>query len=595
MSKSENKIEVPKSKIILTKQLVSAIKEGRENSERFCFILGAGASVESGISTGNELECKWMKYLDEEIGLDEVEETAKNLKDEEKLQYDFGEIRKIWDKEKLKEKPYIQSKYYFDIYTLRFYPNQRNGYFFLQKLMEGKEPSFGYWPLVEMLTDGGGSNLVITTNFDSLVEDALFIYKDIKPLVINHELLASYASDINIKRPIIAKIHRGLFFDPLNGPENTNKLQGNWGKILSYIFNSYTPIVIGYGGGDHSLMDMLKDTNITMRNGLYWCYMEEYGLPADEIRKIVLDKNGYFVQTAGFDATMLAIGVGLYGKQISDLKSVREKLKKRAEDRINNVHETIAGFESKIKDITGIGNNKSIKELMENVKKFNENRNDSWKQRIAKGGMTAIDYYWKGREEKDKNNYLAALEYYGKAIELDENYVDAYNSRAILLEEMKEYKKALEDYSRAIELDENYVYAYNNRGGAYKEQEEYEKAIQDYNRAIELDENCVDAYNGRGNVYKKQGEYEKAIQDYNRAIELDENYVDAYNGRGNVYYDQEEYEKALDDYNKALELDSKYVLAYKNRAKLYRKLGRISEAEADEKMAESLKRSNNKK
>ena len=76
---------------------------------------------------------------------------------------------------------------------------------------------------------------------------------------------------------------------------------------------------------------------------------------------------------------------------------------------------------------------------------------------------------------------------------------------------------------------------------------------------------------------------------------MDENYVDAYNGRGNVYYDQEEYEKALDDYNKALELDSKYVLAYKNRAKLYRKLGRISEAEADEKMAESLKRSNNKK
>lgn len=43
-------------RIISTKQLVGAIKEGISGSERFCFILGSGASVSSGIPMGSELE-----------------------------------------------------------------------------------------------------------------------------------------------------------------------------------------------------------------------------------------------------------------------------------------------------------------------------------------------------------------------------------------------------------------------------------------------------------------------------------------------------------------------------------------------------------
>ena len=41
-------------RIISTKQLVRAVKDGMDNSERFCFILGAGASVSSGIPSGTD-------------------------------------------------------------------------------------------------------------------------------------------------------------------------------------------------------------------------------------------------------------------------------------------------------------------------------------------------------------------------------------------------------------------------------------------------------------------------------------------------------------------------------------------------------------
>lgn len=101
--------------------------------------------------------------------------------------------------------------------------------------MDGKEPSFGYHMLARLLTDADkGNNLVITTNFDSLIEDALYLYTSRKPLVINHELLAEYIGSCKPGRPIIAKIHRGMFFDPLNDPEDTEGLRGNWRDILKY-------------------------------------------------------------------------------------------------------------------------------------------------------------------------------------------------------------------------------------------------------------------------------------------------------------------------------------------------------------------------
>ena len=39
---------------------------------------------------------------------------------------------RFWRKWKAGKK--LDSKYYFDIYTLRFFPNHRNGYFYFEKL-----------------------------------------------------------------------------------------------------------------------------------------------------------------------------------------------------------------------------------------------------------------------------------------------------------------------------------------------------------------------------------------------------------------------------------------------------------------------------
>ncbi len=50
----------PKSRILSTEHFINTFKTGMDNNERFCFVLGSGASVESGIPMGGTLEMEWL-------------------------------------------------------------------------------------------------------------------------------------------------------------------------------------------------------------------------------------------------------------------------------------------------------------------------------------------------------------------------------------------------------------------------------------------------------------------------------------------------------------------------------------------------------
>lgn len=574
--------------IISVNQLVKAVREGRSNSERFCFIIGSGASVSSGIPTGAGLEAQWMKEMEESPGLDEIGEVAKTL--EEHLEYKFEEIREAWEETKKSGTP-LPSDYYFDLYKLRFFPNHRNGYHYLEKTMANRNPGFGYHPLALMLTDGSGSNLVITTNFDSLIEDALFFYTNDKPLVINHELLAEYAGDPNIKRPVIAKVHRGIFFDPLNQPEETNGLKGIWRDVLASVFQSYTPIVIGYGGGDNSLMNFLEDSELKMKNGIYWCYLEKYGLPSEKIQRLIKDKNGYLVRTAGFDATMLAFGNALFPDKIG-VHEAEEYLNRRTS-------EQIANYEKEYKRLTEQEHlnteknaddpiNESENEFKQEIEKMMERTAATEKERKERNRMTAWDYNRQGDRYYDLEQYEEAVKSYTEAIQLQANNSMFYNSRGCAYDNLGEYNKAISDYNVAIAIGPLNAVFYYNRGHSYDKLEEYDKAISDYTRAIELSPNNATAYNNRGSIYIVLGRTDEAISDFYKAIELNSKFANPYKHLGNIYKEQSDYTRSIEFLSKAIELNLEYKDAYLLRAEVYRLLGETEKAEADEEMAKKL-------
>ena len=567
--------------LISINQLVRALKEGRSNSERFCFIIGSGASVSSGIPAGAALEYQWMEEMEKSFGLEEIRELAKTLG--KHLEYDFEEIARDWERAK-KSGTSLSSEYYFDIYKLRFFPNHRNGYHYLEKIMANKNPCFGYHPLALMLTDGTGSNLVITTNFDSLIEDALFLYTDDKPLVINHELLAEYAGDPNIKRPIIAKVHRGIFFDPLNQPEEINELKGGWRDVLGPVFQSYTPIVIGYGGGDRSLMKLLEDDNVKMKNGIYWCYYEKYGLPNHKIQTLVKKKNGFLVRTAGFDATMLAIGNALFPDKIG-VHEAEAYLNRRTSVQIANYekeYKRLTEYEAK-KDEAGAGDSdhQSEDEFKAEIGKMKERSNALEEERQKLDRMTAWDYRRQGNRYYELKQYKRAVESYSKAIQMQANTAQFYNDRGCAYDSLGEHDKAITDFETAIELNPEDAAAYVNLGYAHIHLKEYDKAISFLNQAIKLDPEDALAYVNRGCVYDDLGEYDKAMSDFVRATELDPKEPTAYVNRGHIYNELKEYNKAIPEFDKAIELDPKEETAYNNRGYAYLGLKEYDKAAAD--------------
>lgn len=611
--------EFPRKRILSAGKFTEIYEEGCINGQRYCFILGSGASVESGIPMGGTLEYRWMNCLmgeesDRETPAKDRGETlkcAENLSDE--LQHDFTEIVDEWEKARKEGRNTLPSEYYFDIYKLRFYGDELNGDRYLENIMESAEPSFGYHTLAQLLTDKYNNNMVITTNFDSLAEDALFLYTGKKPLIINHEFEAGFIRDQSIRRPIIAKLHRGLFFKPFNNPADTTGLSGDWEDILRQIFYRYIPVVIGYGGGDRSFMEfLLREQNLIPK--IYWCYVNRYGLPDERIRDLIRKKNeGFFVRTDGFDHIMLTMGGKMFFSKIST-NATETYLRKRTEERISRYNEQYQKLSEAKAD---------SKELKSEVKEFSKNEEKDREERKKNTSLTEWDYIREGNAYSNNKEYEKALEAYKRAAGINSSQAGAYLGCGNVHQRMGEYEKALEAYAKALELDPEYVYAYNGRGNAYKALGEYEKAMSDYDRALELDPESVYVYNGRGNTYQALGEYEKAVSDYDKAIGLDPEYVIGYYNRGNAYQAVGKYEEALADYSKALELDPKYeyaynnrgntydsmgdyekaiedytqaiqinpgeALYYQNRAKTYRKLGDAEKAEADEQKAKEIK------
>ena len=540
----------PKSRILSAKRLSSLIKELTANSEqRFCFILGSGASVESGIPSGSTLEMQWMDCLMGKSGdrgtpaMDEKEtrRLAGDLYEEKEIEHEFKEIEAAWRKAR-EEGGAISSKYYFDIYKLRFHANPREGYSYLEKIMEGCTPSLGYHTLAKLLTENGRNNLVITTNFDSLVEDALFLYTDKKPLVVSHESLADYM-DANTQRPIVAMVHRGLMYAPFNSPETTNELKTEWKEALNYALKTYTPIVIGYAGGDHSLMSFLDKDCTGMRKGVYWCYRgkpDPSDLPEKKIQEFVKKRNGYFVAIDGFDALMVEIGKAMYGDAIRP-SLMEEHLKKRYEKRVERYNQRWDELNKK-------------PEIQEVLQEMNKAELHEEEQREKEKTLTFWDYIRRGNRAYDEGRLQDAMDEYSKAIEIYPENAGAYYNRGYIYNDLGQHEKAIEDYDKAIELEPNLVKAYNNRGYVYNDLGQYEKAIKDYDKAIELEPSEAKVYNNRGNVYKNLVQHEKAIEDYTRAIQLNPQYKKAYLNRAKVYSTIGEEELAEADRRKAEEL-----------------------------------------
>lgn len=254
----------------------------------FCWVLGSGASFQSGIPTGSALVLQWLKELHE------MEDLKGRSLNEWATPVNLG--IKNFDFEKA-------ANFYPWVYWRRYRKFREEGYAFLEKAMEAAEPSYGYSVLAQIMA-GTQHKASVTTNFDNLIADALAVYTRALPLVCGHESLTGFIRP-NLQRPLVAKIHRDLLLNPKNEPEELEKLPDEWVSALKMIFESYTPIVIGYGGNDGSLMGLLKVLP-PIKGGIFWCYRST-DEPDARIHELVEHHDGSLVPILGFDELMLQL------------------------------------------------------------------------------------------------------------------------------------------------------------------------------------------------------------------------------------------------------------------------------------------------
>jgi len=494
----------------------------------FCWILGSGASVQSGIPAGCDLAMQWLKELHE-------------LEDFQNLP-----LQKWATEKNLGIKGFQfenAASFYPWIYQRRFHDDPDAGYAFLEDAMDAAEPSYGYSVLAQIMA-GPRHKAAITTNFDNLIADALAIYTDASPLVCGHESLTGYIR-AKLRHPLVAKIHRDLLLNPLSEPGEIAKLSDGWERALKLILGNFTPIVIGYGGNDGSLMNFLKNLD-PIGGGIYWCYFVGQE-PGKEICELVERHRGRLVPVAGFDELMLLLWEKL--KLESPIKQATAAHEKRVRDFQNQ-------FETLNKKLKAPAENKAAEAARAPVREA---------AAAAVERLTKEKDWWawelKARAEVDPEKIYAI---YREGLKDFPESANLIGNFALFLHHVrKDYNKAERFYRKALKLDPKNA---NNTGNfaVFMEEirQEYDEAERLYRKALELDPKNADHTGNYAYFLERiRGDNDRAKRLYHKALELDPKHG-IHIGNFAIFTGEilKNYDEAERLFHRALELDPKSAI-----------------------------------
>lgn len=270
---------------------VSENKSVKIGNPNFSILLGAGASISSGIQSGGQLVKRWKEEVYNDLDGKSYDCSLE----------DFYRFHKPdW---------YDEANPYSSLFEHR-YDLQRQRRIFVEKEVAGKTPSIGYAYLVKLMA-AGYFNTVFTTNFDDLLNEAFYRFTHVRPIVCAHDSSISGVT-ITSDRPKIIKLHGDYLFDNIKTTlRETESLETNMQMKFQEFAKDYGLIVIGYSGQDRSIMDILNyliQHEEYLKNGIYWCIMKgELDKITGELKKFLWKDRVYIVEIDGFDELMSEI------------------------------------------------------------------------------------------------------------------------------------------------------------------------------------------------------------------------------------------------------------------------------------------------
>jgi tetratricopeptide (TPR) repeat protein len=164
-------------------------------------------------------------------------------------------------------------------------------------------------------------------------------------------------------------------------------------------------------------------------------------------------------------------------------------------------------------------------------------------------------YHNIGILKSDNNEEQEAIYNFNKAIEINSEYLNAYNNRGVSFMALGKYEEAIKDFDKVLEIDPEYSIGYFNRGLSLSNLEKYEEAIKDFDIAMKLGPENPEYLNGRGTSLDLLGKHEEAIKDFDIAIKLDPEEPYYFFNRGTSLNTLEKYKEAIKAFDVAIKLD----------------------------------------
>ena len=263
----------------------------------YALLLGAGCSVSSGIRCGSELVAEWRKEMFARLCPNQT----------------YSQDIAIAYLNKNEASWYNSSKEYSSLFE-RIYDLPRQRRMFVEKEVSSKDPNLGYAYLTK-LVDNGFINTIFTTNFDDLINESFFRFSQTRPMVCAHDSSISSIT-VTSKRPKIIKLHGDYLFDDIKSTvRETESLEENTRKKFIEFGRDFGLVVIGYNGGDRSVMEVLQYLlrgDEYFKNGIYWC-LRKGEKPSEELTKLLWKDRVYYVEIDGFDETMASLHNDMVG------------------------------------------------------------------------------------------------------------------------------------------------------------------------------------------------------------------------------------------------------------------------------------------
>ncbi|SHG78228.1 hypothetical protein SAMN04488109_1810 [Chryseolinea serpens] len=281
-------------------------------------LLGAGASISSGIQSAGDCIWEWKKdiYLSRNH---KVSDFYKNIKSDAVRQ----SIQKWLDAES--GYPANNSSEEYSFYAEKAYPisDDRRKYF--QSLVQGKEPYVGY-KLLCLLNEYEIVKAVWTLNFDGLCVKAAH-QANLTPIEITLDSVERIFRSQSRKELLSIALHGDFKYGAL---KNTSDELDNQNAVFVETFRRYhmdkNLIVLGYSGRDKSTMQTLKDTFSVKGSGrLYWCgYGHDIPESVEELLELArgAGREAYFIPTDGFDRTLIHLSKACF----EDDKTINQKI-----------------------------------------------------------------------------------------------------------------------------------------------------------------------------------------------------------------------------------------------------------------------------